>query len=276
MKVGTVPKITVGVAVLIALIFVSFIGIRQLTAPTVEERVYLSPWEDGTPRPRNNSEGLAAATDSTQDIESRDNQSQTVTVEMEPTDDFFSRSQETDTTQFAADTESEIDANQDLLAEISALLDDEGRSAEDVMYAYLEALRNLDGEGVRALMAGAIKEEFESAMLPLLNGELPKEMVDRYYSLAHDILPAEKANDMANKMIQTTKEMARPTLRRTFSQADITSSKYVDDEFHFQMKIPLPEMPDVPGMEVPEMPNSLTSLYKMRKVSGVWQIYDNE
>ena len=276
MKVGTVPKITVGVAVLIALIFVSFIGIRQLTAPTVEERVYLSPWEDGTPRPRNNSEGLAAATDSTQDIESRDNQSQTVTVEMEPTDDFFSRSQETDTTQFAADTESEIDANQDLLAEISALLDDEGRSAEDVMYAYLEALRNLDGEGVRALMAGAIKEEFESAMLPLLNGELPKEMVDRYYSLAHDILPAEKANDMVNKMIQTTKEMARPTLRRTFSQADITSSKYVDDEFHFQMKIPLPEMLDVPGMEVPEMPNSLTPLYKMRKISGVWQIYDNE
>ena len=61
MKIGTVPKITVGVAALVALIFIGFVGVRQMTAPTVEERVYLSPWEDGTERPQNNSEGLAAA-----------------------------------------------------------------------------------------------------------------------------------------------------------------------------------------------------------------------
>ena len=48
MKVGTAPKITVGVAALVALIFIGFVGIRQMNAPTVEERVYLSPWEDGT------------------------------------------------------------------------------------------------------------------------------------------------------------------------------------------------------------------------------------
>ena len=69
---------------MIVLIFVSFIGVRQMTAPTVEERVYLSPWDGwNSPSSRNNSEGLAAATDSTQDVESRDNQSQIVTVEME-------------------------------------------------------------------------------------------------------------------------------------------------------------------------------------------------
>ena len=62
MKVGTVPKIVVGVAALIALIFIGFVGVRQMNAPTVEERVYLSPWEDGTARPRNNSEDLAAQT----------------------------------------------------------------------------------------------------------------------------------------------------------------------------------------------------------------------
>ena len=45
-------------------------------------------------------------------------------------------------------------------------------------------------------MTGAAKEEFESAMLPVLNGELPKEMVDMYYSVAHDMLPAEKADEM--------------------------------------------------------------------------------
>ena len=84
MKVGTVPKITIGVAALIALIFIGFVGVRQMNAPTVEERVYLSPWEDGTERPRNNTEGLAAQTDSTQDTENRDNQSQISTAELEP------------------------------------------------------------------------------------------------------------------------------------------------------------------------------------------------
>ena len=53
MKVGTASKITVGTAALIAIIFIGYIGIRQMNAPTVEERVYLSPWEDGTARPQN-------------------------------------------------------------------------------------------------------------------------------------------------------------------------------------------------------------------------------
>ena len=64
MKIGTVPKITVGAAALIALIFIGYIGIRQMNAPTVEERVYLSPWEDGAVRPQGSPEGLAAQTDS--------------------------------------------------------------------------------------------------------------------------------------------------------------------------------------------------------------------
>ena len=59
MKIGTVPKITVGAAALIAIIFIGFVGVRQIRAPKVEERVYLSPWEDGTARPRNSPEGLA-------------------------------------------------------------------------------------------------------------------------------------------------------------------------------------------------------------------------
>ena len=97
MKVGTVPKITVGVAALIAVIFIGFIGVRQMNAPTVEERVYLSPWEDGTARPRNNSEGLAPQTDSSQDTENRDNQLQNSATEMEPIDDFLGQFQEMDT-----------------------------------------------------------------------------------------------------------------------------------------------------------------------------------
>ena len=59
MKVGTVPKITAGAAALIAVIFIGFIGVRQMNSPIVEERVYLSPWEDGTARPQNSPEDLA-------------------------------------------------------------------------------------------------------------------------------------------------------------------------------------------------------------------------
>ncbi len=276
MKIGTVPKITIGVAVLIALIFIGFVGVRQMNAPTVEERVYLSPWEDGTPRPRNNTEGLAAQTDSAQDTENRDNQLQSSTTELGSIDDFWDQSEETDTAQFATDAEFETDTDQDLFAEISTLLDDEGRAAEDVMNAYVEALRSLDGEGIRSLVTGAAKEEFESGMLPMLNGELPKQMVDTYYSVAHDMLPAEKADEMVNGMLQRAKEMMRPTLKQMYGQAEVVSSEYVGDEFHFRMSIPMPELPEVPGMEVPEIPDSMTPLRKIRKENGVWRIYDSQ
>ena len=68
-----------------------------MNAPTVEERVYLSPWEDGTARPRNNPDGLAAQTDSTQDTENRDNHLQNSATEMEPIDDFLVNSKKWDT-----------------------------------------------------------------------------------------------------------------------------------------------------------------------------------
>ena len=271
MKVGTVSKITVGAIALIALIFIGFIGVRQMTAPTIEERVYLSPWEDGTPRPRNNSEGLAAQTDSAQDIDSGHNQSQITAAEMEPIDDSWEQSEETDTAHLAIDADLETDANQDLFAEISTLLDDEGRSAEDVMDAYLKALRSFDVEEIRSLMTGTAKEEFESAMLPLLNGELPKEIVDIYYSVAHDTLPADKADEMVDEMLQMMREMMQPMLKQMLGQAEVASSEHVGDEFHFRIRIPSPEIPGASGFEMPKIPDSL---HKIRKENGVWRIYD--
>ena len=265
MKVGTVPKITIGVAALIALIFIGFVGVRQMNAPTVEERVYLSPWEDGTERPRNNTEGLAAQTDSTQDTGLRDNQAQITAAEMEPIDDFLDQSQETDTAQFTTDAEFEIDADQDLFTDISTLLDDQGQSAEDVMNAYLKALRSLDVEVIRSLMTGTAKEEFESAMLPLLNGELPEEMAEIFY----DMLPAEKADEM----VQRIREMMQPILKQMLGQAEVVSSEHVGDELHFRIRISAPEIPGASGFEMPEIPDSL---HKIRKENGVWRIYDHK
>ena len=188
-----------------------------MNAPTVEERVYLSPWEDGTERPRNSGEDLAVQTDSTQDTENRDNQSQSSTEGSELVDDSLSQPDETDTAQFTAETEFEIETDPDLFTDISTLLDDEGRLAEDVMDAYVEALRSLDVEGILSVITGAATEAFESDMLPVLNGELPKELVDAYYSVAHNMLPAEQADEMVDDLIQTATEGMLPVLKQMLS-----------------------------------------------------------
>ena len=159
MKVGTVPKITVGAAALIALIFIGFVGVREIRAPKVEERVYLSPWEDGTARPRNSSEQLITQTDSTQGTESQDNQPQIAsaasTEGRELTDDLLDEPEETDLAQFATEVDFDPDAEKSLTTDISTLLDDTGQSAEDVMYAYVEAFKNLDANAMRPLVTAA-------------------------------------------------------------------------------------------------------------------------
>ena len=273
MKVGTIPKITVGAVVLIALIFIGFIGVRQMKPPTVEERVYLSPWEDGTERPSNSTEDLASQTDSVQNTENRDNPSQISTEGLEPVDDFSGQSEETDTAQFTTDPESDIETDPDLFADISTLLDDEGQLAEDVMEAYVEALRGLDVEGISSLMTGAAKEEFESAMLPILKGELPKEMVDMYHSVVHNMLPPDKADEMIDEIIQMAKGAMLPALKQMFGSAEIVSSEYVGDELHFRVRISTPEIPGASELGIPEIPKMPEQLNKIRKENGLWRIY---
>ncbi len=274
MKVGTVPKVAVGTAALIALIFIGFIGVRQMNAPTVEERVYLSPWEDGTERPRDSGEDLAAQADSTQDTANRDNQSQISGEGLELVDDSLGQPQETDTAQFAAEAEFEIETDPDLFTDISTLLDDEGKLAEDVMDAYVEALRSLDVEGILSIITGAAQEAFESDMLPVLNGELPKELVDAYYSVAHSMLPPEQADEMVDDLIQTATEGMLPVLKQMLSSAEVVSSEYVGDELHFQVRISSPEIPGASGLGIPEMPKMPDQLNKIRKENGVWRIYN--
>ena len=270
MKVGTVPKITVGIAALVALIFIGFVGVRQINAPTVEERVYLTPWEDGTPRPQNNAEDLAAQTDSAQDAANRDNQSQISTEGLE-LDDFSGQSEDTDPEQFATEGEFESDTDQSFFADISVLLDDEGRSAEEVMNVYVEAHKNADFEALIPLVTEAARERIER-LLGLFGGELPEEFVNNMVDRGIPMTPEE---------IQDTGIMAKVQgiFSQMYGQVEVVSGEYVGDEFHFQTRIPmpeLPEMPQVPGLElpeIPELPESMDSLVKMRKVNGVWQIY---
>ena len=277
MKVGTVPKITVGAAALIAVIFIGFIGVRQIRAPKVEERVYLSPWEDGTPRPQNSPEGLAAQTDSTQDMEGQDNPPQIASAAsaagMESTDDFLGQPEETDTAQFAIEGESEPDIEQSLTTDTSTLLDDNGQSAEDVMYAFVEALRISDIEAILPLLTETLRNKEESG--DLYEGSdrttITDDDVERFEEIAAD---AGVTIGKIERIVveETGDDSGFEQMLKVLGQTEVVSSEYASDEFHFQLRMPAPKIPEIPGVE--HMPISMPDfLVKMRREDGMWRIY---
>ena len=280
MKIGTVPKITIGAAALIAVIFIGFIGVSQIRAPQVEERVYLSPWEDGTPRPRNNAEGLAAETGSTQNTESRDTQPQIAMAEsaegMESTDEFFSQSEDTDTAQFAIEGEFELETDQSLITDTSTLLDDAGQSAEDVMNAFVEAFRNSDIEAILPLLTETLKRDEESGNLyEGSDRTIADEDVERFEEIAADAgLTIGKIERIVVE--ETGDDSGFEQMLKAFAQTEVVSGEYAGDEFHFQLRMPVPEMPEIPPhVEIgTEMPISIPDfLVKMRREDGMWRIY---
>ncbi len=273
MKAGTVPKIIVGAAVLIGLIFISYIGIRQMNTPTVVERVYLSPWEDGTVRPQSSPEGLAAQTNPTQNVEARDNQPQIASAasaeEKELIDDLFAELNETDIAQFGTETDFDLDAEESLTADTSTLLDDTGQSAEDVMYAYVEAVKNLDVDTIRSL---ATEEFLHSSHDVRINGDsfVPMESIDEVpAAILAEIPPEVEVPYEALEAFEITVD----AVRESVSQTEVVSSEYISDEFHFRLRVPAPEMPEIPGVEV-ETTSAGDLLYKMKKIDGGWKIYD--
>ena len=250
MKVGTTPKMMAGATGLIALIIIGFVGVRQINVPIVEERVYLSPWEDGTPRPRYNAGGLL--TDTTQDTESRNNLPQIAaiasTAGTEPIDDFFGEPNETDMTQFAIETELELDFTTDLFASSEST----DQSAENVMYAYLEAYRNSDYKVIDSLRTEQYRRSIQdnSANRTPTSDEAPDEVVETHL------------------------QMLSKTIRELQKQTVLVSSEYVDDEFHFRLRIPDSELQ---GISDQIMPIAICISYhqvKMQKENGVWRVYD--
>ena len=274
MKVGTVSKITVGAAALIAVIFIGFIGVSQIRAPKVEERVYLSPWEDGTARPRNRSEGLAVQTDSTQDMESGDTQSQIAAAESTEgrklIDDLLSQPEGMDTAQFATEVEfePEAEAEQSVPANTSTLLDDEGRSAEDVMYAFVEAWRNSDFKAMHPLLTADMRRGVpgDDSEFSIETREVRHESSDDIPDEVHEAMVEEEARQLEPLMVELFREMQ--------SQSSVVSSEYVGDEFHFLLRMPAPKIPKIPdsGEQGVEISVSVTSppdsLIKMRKEEG--------
>jgi hypothetical protein len=242
--------------------------------------VYLSPWEDGTPRPHNSPEGLAAQADSTQDTDSGDTQLQTAASEsaggIESTDEFFGQSEETDTAPFATEVEFDPEADQDFSTDISTLLDDEGQSAEDVMDAFVEAFRNSDIEAMLPLLTETLKrDEVSGDLYEGSDRTITEEDVERFEEIAADAgLTIGKIERIVVE--ETGDDSGFEQMLKVFGQTEVVSGKYAGDEFHFQLRMPAMEMPEIPphaeiGTETPiPVPDFLV---KMRREDGMWRIY---
>ena len=263
MKIGTASKITVGVIAIIALVF---IGLRQL----------LSPREDSSP----SVEVVASMpNESIHSVDQTDNASESTVApklseekpqisaeEMEQIEDFFAELEAeealSDTGQLA-EAESRQDADERVAENTSVLTEDAEQSAEEVMNAYLEALRNLDIDRMRSLMVGDAREDLEAAV-PMFSGELPEEILSIF-----DDVPEE----VAELMLPMMREMMPQMLKQMLSQAEIVQSEYVGDEYHFRVRVPPSEIPVPSGFENPEILVIPDSVLKMRKEGGMWRIY---
>ena len=255
MKVGTTPKMTVGVTGLIALIFIGFIGIRQMNAPAVEERVYLSPWEDGTARLRNNSEGFP--TKAAQGTENGNNLPQIAamasTAGTEPIDGLFGEPERTDMAQFTTDGEFNLYTVRGFTTDISVSSESTGQSAEDVMYAYLEGWRNLDHKAMGSLMTEQYRRE---------GHEDPGD--------GDSVNMSDEAPD---EVVETSHQLEPTVLERILEgrrQALLVSSEYVGDEFHFR----LAQLPSITDQGMSRCTCTVYSLIKMRQENGMWRVYD--
>ena len=98
-----------------------------------------------------------------------------------------------------------------------------GQSAEEVMNVFVKAFKKLDAETILPMLIDEGKETFEADF-----GDVPED--------------------------------TRTQLSQILSQIKVLSSEYVGDEFHFRLRVPMSQPPEV--------------TVKMRKVEGIWFIYD--
>ena len=222
MKIGTVPKITAGVIVFIAL---AFIGSRQLLSPVEDS----SPSVEVTSSKPLQAEQSASVTDTERrnvvTVPSLADEPQISTEEMEQIEDFFTQLEtadsksETETPQLATGVEVNQNSEEDYTPDSSETSENTTQSAEDVMNGYVEALKNLDFETMLSFETAATREE-------------TRDVLDGFDNNLSD-------------------PVARGMLQSMLSQAEIIGSQYVGEEFHFRLRVPL-RIPVLDGIEFPE------------------------
>ena len=294
MKIGTTPKITIGAIGIIVLLYIGF-GVHQMIwskfggAKDVSSSVQTAP------------QNRLAGIDTNQKMEDGKNQRQISDKEMAQIKNFFAQLDVADAQSDAARPPAGSKATL-ATANTEASSKATEQSAEDVMNACIEALKNCDFEELLPLTIGTAREEIER-QLRILNGEMPEDPIDSIDIMDYmdyiidymvDYMPEGMSEEMIDNVRQTMLEsLQNPPIQEIqetqemmqviFSQTEIVSSEYVENEFHFHVRIPMPEVPELPellgGAELPEMlelTDSAEAVFKMQKVDGVWLIYDME
>ena len=135
----------------------------------------------------------------------------------------------------------------------------DSEEAEKVMNAYVEAYRNLDIEAMLPYVTGTAQEMVKSYM-GLFRGEWAEKLYNVW-----------RTEEKADGVIQTLKNAVQnPKVQPIFRQAEVLSSEFVGDEFHFQLRMPWLEV----DREMPNKSEAPYPTFKMRKEDGVWKIYE--
>ena len=291
MKIGTAPKITVGAIGLVGLLFIG-IGVHHILPKSDSAKDTAASIQAEAP-----SEALVE-TNTNQETENRENQPQISDKEMEQIKGFFAQLEAEDTQSdggtMQSPTESKAEA---ATTDTDAGLENTEQSAEDIMNAYLDAYKNGDYEALLPLATGSAKAELEG-FLRLLSGDsgFLQEAMDNVNiddilsNMDKDAIPegmskaelADQAFQMMPRMMPQVMQGMTEMMREMYSGAEVVSSEYVGEEFHFRLRVPMPkiDMPELPDTlktrmpEMPEMPESVEQLVKMQKVDDAWRIYD--
>ena len=272
MKIGTAPKIAVGVIAIIAL---AFVGSRQLLSPKEDFSPSTATTVPKSNTPEPTSADVGTSLGNTATVPQRADAPQISAEEMGQIEDFFAQLNEADAqlesrrpaeTEFREDTDDHVAGNTEMLTE------DTEQSAEEVMNAFLEAFRNLDTDTMSTLVTEDMRGQVAS-VINIGGVEITNVSADS----ASDV-PAEVVEDMVEEAHATLEEIMLPLIQKMINQAKVVSSGYVDDEYHFQFGMPAPEIPEhVLGIELDSnMTAPPDMLVKMRRENGAWRIYDGE
>ena len=282
MKVGTVPKITAGAVVIILLAFIGtrqFISSREDSSPSVE---VVTSTESAQSVAQTAASRKAAVTPP-----SREDKPQISAEEMQQIEDFFAQLDEADvqsgtnTSQLPSESETEPSTT-----DTNSSSGSTGLSAEQVMHAYVEGLRNLDFEAALLLATGDARRWVEG-QLRSLNRKIPEE--EHEFMLQNLLKELESDKEMPKVAIEMIvqefrrkmqpseqEKKNRANLERRFGQVEVVSNEYVGDEFHFRLRTSGPfvseELPDDAKSFVPKY---IDAFVKVQKADDVWQIYES-
>ena len=278
MKVGTVPKITAGAVAIIVLAFIGtrqFLSSRKDSSPSVEV-VTSTPNE--TAQTDAMRKGVVTAP-------VREDKPQISAEEMQQIEDFFAQLEsadaqsETDTSQLATDAASDQDSESGKVINSSVASEGTSFSAEELMNTYVDAYRNFDFEALLPYVTETARKHIEKT-LHLLSGGFSEEFVDSIADGISEEMSEENGLQMMLEITQSPEMQAKihEMAQEMYGGMEIVSGEYVGDEFHFRLSVPMPKLPGLaelpPGF--PKPPENVIRLVKMRKVDGVWIIYERE